>query len=305
MSAAQWRRAMNSGIGRSARPGAGFALAPTPPSPAAAPPATVGIVPVLRRIRLRHVVVIAAALAYPWVATPFFTFQIGGQALALGLIALSLTFLGGYGGMVSLAQMTVAGVAAYMVAIFGTSIDPISLGWPWWLAVGFVALLRAVNVGGTGKLPMRDLAALCTELGLEGVRTYIQSGNVVFRSRRSEKSIASALMQALAKKMGRRVDVAVRTAVQLRAVLRANPFPGGKPAQVAVVFLAASPPKGLLDDLPIPGREELRLAGREIYIHYPDGMGRSKLKLPATLVGTARNLNTVAKLVKISEDHTP
>ena len=69
------------------------------------------------------------------VATPFFTFQIGAQALALGLIALSLTFLGGYGGMVSLAQMTVAGIAGYMVAIFGTSgTADISLGWPWWLA---------------------------------------------------------------------------------------------------------------------------------------------------------------------------
>ena len=78
---------------------------------------------------------LAAALLYPFVATPFFTYQIGAQALALGLIALSLTFLGGYGGMVSLAQMTVAGIAGYGIAIFGTSsVAAISLGWPWWLA---------------------------------------------------------------------------------------------------------------------------------------------------------------------------
>ena len=87
-------------------------------------------------MRPRHVVVLAFLLAYPWFATPFFTFQIGAQALALGLIALSLTFLGGDGGMISLAQMTVAGIAGYMVAIFGTAAtDGVSLGWPWWLAV--------------------------------------------------------------------------------------------------------------------------------------------------------------------------
>jgi branched-chain amino acid transport system permease protein len=86
-------------------------------------------------IRARHVVVLVALLIYPTVASPFFTFQIAGQALTLGLIALSLTFLGGYGGMVSLAQMTVAGVAGYTVAILGSSAAPVSLHWPWWVAV--------------------------------------------------------------------------------------------------------------------------------------------------------------------------
>jgi branched-chain amino acid transport system permease protein len=87
-------------------------------------------------LRLRHLLALAFLIAYPWFATPFFTYQIGAQALALGLIALSLTFLGGYGGMISLAQMTVAGIAGYMVAIFGTAAtDGVSLGWPWWVAV--------------------------------------------------------------------------------------------------------------------------------------------------------------------------
>jgi branched-chain amino acid transport system permease protein len=87
-------------------------------------------------VRVRHVIVLALLVAYPWLATPFFTYQIGAQALALGLIALSLTFLGGYGGMISLAQMTVAGIAGYMVAIFGTAAtDGVTLGWPWWFAV--------------------------------------------------------------------------------------------------------------------------------------------------------------------------
>jgi branched-chain amino acid transport system permease protein len=108
----------------------------------------------LRTIGLRHVAVLLAVLVYPWVATPFFVYQIGGQALALGLIALSLTFLGGYGGMVSLAQMSVAGLAGYMVAIFGVAGEAqggaSSLGWPWWIAVPIgivIATLFATFVG--------------------------------------------------------------------------------------------------------------------------------------------------------------
>ena len=126
MSAANWRGAMNVQTPRpvaSGRPPAGGTPAPRP-----------------RRftnpIRPRHILVLAFLLAYPWFAPPFFTFQIGAQALALGLIALSLTFLAGAGGMISLAQMTVAGLTGYMVAIFGTAAtDGVTLGWPWWLAV--------------------------------------------------------------------------------------------------------------------------------------------------------------------------
>ena len=83
-------------------------------------------------------------LVFPFVASPFFTFQVAAQSLVLGLIALSLTFLGGYGGMVSLAQMTVAGIAGYAVAMLGTSSSAeISLGWPWWAAVPFALADRA------------------------------------------------------------------------------------------------------------------------------------------------------------------
>lgn len=97
-----------------------------------------------QRVAARHVVVAAFVLVYPWIATPFFAFQIGAQSLALGLIALSLTFLAGYGGMVSLAQMTIAGIAGYMIGIFGTSgTAEISLGWPWWVTVA-IALAVAV-----------------------------------------------------------------------------------------------------------------------------------------------------------------
>jgi branched-chain amino acid transport system permease protein len=147
MSAAQWRKAMNSGAGRSAMGGKSRGQTPV------LAVASGGLSPFFAFIRLRHVLVLAALLVFPWVATPFITFQIGAQSLALGLIALSLTFLGGYGGMISLAQMTVAGIAGYMVAIFGAasaSDANISLGWPWWLAVPVaisIATLCAVFIG--------------------------------------------------------------------------------------------------------------------------------------------------------------
>jgi branched-chain amino acid transport system permease protein len=109
-----------------------------------------------RYVAARHVLVMLAVLLYPVVANPFFTFQIGAQSLALGLIALSLTFLGGYGGMVSLAQMTVAGLAGYLVAIFGSSsLAAISLGWPWWLAVIFAILLATLFAAVVGWLSVR------------------------------------------------------------------------------------------------------------------------------------------------------
>ena len=160
MSAAEWRRAMNSGAGRQAR--SRSAAVPRAIETGAAT-STVAEVPrpglalasALRQIRARHVIVLVAVFAYPFVVSPFFTFQIGGQALTLGLIALSLTFLGGYGGMVSLAQMTVASFAGYMVAIFGTSIDPISLGWPWWLAVAFAILIAVAFAAFVGWLSVR------------------------------------------------------------------------------------------------------------------------------------------------------
>lgn len=136
MSAAHWRKAMNfSGPGRSWSGGRTTVASRTTTIASAAPPAA-GILQSWRHVGLRHIVVLAVLLVYPWIATPFFTYQIGAQALTLGLIALSLTFLAGYGGMLSLAQMTVAGIAGYIVAILGVSGTPeISLGWPWWLVV--------------------------------------------------------------------------------------------------------------------------------------------------------------------------
>jgi len=163
MSAARWRRAMNGSAGTAApaRGGRGSAVVPLPALPrgagaAASAPAVAWWRRALSAIRLRHLLVMVFVIGYPFVATPFFTFQIGAQSLALGLIALSLTFLGGYGGMVSLAQMTVAGFAAYMLAIFGSSSNlAISLGWPWWLALVVAVALATVVAAGIGWLSVR------------------------------------------------------------------------------------------------------------------------------------------------------
>jgi len=164
----------------------------------------------------------------------------------------------------------------------------------------YVALLRAVNVGGTGKLPMSDLKAMCEAAGFAKVKTYIASGNVVFESAMKEAEVAAALDKKLAAYAGKPVGVLVRTAAEMRAVLEDNPFPGAAPNYTVAIFLAKPPTKDALDAMMAPDGEEARLGKREIYVHYPHGQGRSKLKLRAAKVGTARNINTVAKLSEMA-----
>jgi branched-chain amino acid transport system permease protein len=161
MSAAQWRRAMSSAAAAARRSGTPVLPPASSAQLLAIPPyshsgAPHWIASLWQAIGLRHLVVAALVLIYPTFASPFFTYQIGAQSLALGLIALSLTFLGGYGGMVSLAQMTVAGFAGYLIAIFGSSSLPaISLGWPWWLALVFAVLLATILAAAVGWLSVR------------------------------------------------------------------------------------------------------------------------------------------------------
>lgn len=164
----------------------------------------------------------------------------------------------------------------------------------------FVALLRAINVGGTGLLPMKDLSALCVDLGFENVRTYIQSGNVIFDSSLSEADVKTELEWVLEARMDNHVDVLLRSAKELRSILEANPFPNAKPAQVGVMFLHEGDASTVVEWIVPPGGEEVRRSGREVFVHYPNGMGQSKLKLPPIGPCTTRNLNTVAKLVAMS-----
>lgn len=164
----------------------------------------------------------------------------------------------------------------------------------------FVALLRASNVGGSSVLPMTELRTLCEALGFGQVRTYIQSGNVIFESDKPEAVIKSVLESALTERMSRTSNVVLRRAVELAEALAANPFAAAAGNRVQVVFLDTPPAADLLEDLVIPGREEVRLAGREVFVHYPDGIGRSKLKLGFAAAGTARNVNTVKKLAELA-----
>jgi uncharacterized protein (DUF1697 family) len=163
-----------------------------------------------------------------------------------------------------------------------------------------VALLRAVNVGGTGKLPMSDLKDICEELGFGAVRTYIASGNVVFESRKSEAAIKAALEKRLDAYAGKPVGVLVRTAVEMAQVLADNPFPKATPNRTMAVFLDRAPPADTLAGVRGQKDEEIRLGRREIYIHYGEGMGQSKLVIAAAKAGTARNMNTVAVLAKMA-----
>ena len=165
----------------------------------------------------------------------------------------------------------------------------------------FIALLRAVNVGGTGKLPMNELVALCTGLGFQDVQTYIQTGNVVFRTRLSEPKTKAAFEKALAAHMGKHFDVILRTADALRGVMDANPFPDGEGKQVMVCFCQEPVPTNALDGFVGPDGERAVATAREIYIHFPNGMGRSKFKMPGLkAVATTRNMNTVRKLVEMA-----
>jgi uncharacterized protein (DUF1697 family) len=166
----------------------------------------------------------------------------------------------------------------------------------------FVALLRAVNVGGTGKLPMSELKAMCEDLGFASVRTYIASGNVVFTSRKSEAAVKAALEKRLEAFAGKPVGVLVRSAAEMAKVSAENPFPRAAPNRTVAIFLDRAPPRDVLAGVRGQKDEEIKLGRREIYVHYGEGMGQSKLVIPAAKTGTARNMNTVATLAKMAAE---
>ena len=164
----------------------------------------------------------------------------------------------------------------------------------------FVALLRAVNVGGTGKLPMSELKAMCEASGFTQVQTYIASGNVVFSSSHAAAEVKSRLEARLQRYAGKPVRVVVRTAAQMAAVLASNPYSKAAPNRTLVIFLEQAPPEDALKHVTGQDAEQIALGEKEIYVHYGATMAQSKLKIPAARDGTARNMNTVARLVSLS-----
>jgi uncharacterized protein (DUF1697 family) len=164
----------------------------------------------------------------------------------------------------------------------------------------YVVLLRAVNVGGTGKLPMADLKRICSEAGFDVIGTYIQSGNVVLQSSKAAPAVKSTLERRLRDETGKAIQSFIRSAAEMGAVLRANPFSKEDPRRTYVFFLDAAPSREALTTFSRQVDERIGAGRREIYVYYPTGMGRSRLIFPAASQGTARNMNTVAKLVELS-----
>ena len=173
-----------------------------------------------------------------------------------------------------------------------------------------VALLRGINVGGKNKLPMKELTALFVEAGCEEVRTYIQSGNVVFRAGSADvEEISSIIRASILERYGYQVPVITRTAGELQEIMEANPFvgAGAETDKLHVMFLADLPDSAGVDTLDperSPG-DEFAVRGREVYLHCPNGVARSKLtnsyfdsRLSTT--STSRNWRTVRKLLELA-----
>jgi uncharacterized protein (DUF1697 family) len=166
----------------------------------------------------------------------------------------------------------------------------------------YIALLRGVNVGGR-QLKMTDLKAIADKLGYEGARTFIASGNLLFASQSGEALIKRELEAALKEHFGKAVAAMVRTAEEMAAVAAANPFADQPGNRVVAIFFDEPQSDEAIATARNVDDERLALGNREIYVHFPSGQGRSKLKLGGgQAAGTARNMNTVAKLAQLARD---
>lgn len=178
----------------------------------------------------------------------------------------------------------------------------------------YVALLRGINVGGKNTVAMADLRTWVADLGHTDVATYINSGNVVFTSgapQLDDAGLAAAIEEKITDESGLRIAVLVRAANELSAALAANPFPDGDPSRVLIAFMDEPPDTATVESWNAveSGDDEARAIGRVIYVHFPDGMGRSKLG--ARVVGgkgpqiTTRNIRTVRKLLEMVQARGP
>lgn len=175
-----------------------------------------------------------------------------------------------------------------------------------------VSLFRGINVGGNQIVRMEALKELHRSLDFRDVQSYIQSGNVVFTSDNSNvEQVQKEIEDGFAQTFGFQVRVMVRTASELKAIIENNPFqnqPMRESNRIIALFLASDPSSTALEDIQkaYSGPEEIHIIGREAFIYYPEGMGRSKLtntllEKKLKTVGTARNWNTVLKLREMME----
>ena len=154
-------------------------------------------------------------------------------------------------------------------------------------------------------MPMSELKAMCEAAGFEKVQTFIASGNVVFESDAPEPAVKSILEDRLRAYCGKPVGALVRTAAEISEVLTSNPFSGAPGNRTVAIFLDEPSPTGALDRVVGQTDETVRLGKREIYVWYGDGMAHSKLRIPGAKAGTARNMNTVAKLAALASERWP
>ena len=175
----------------------------------------------------------------------------------------------------------------------------------------YIALLRGINVGGKGLLPMKELVAILESLGCRDVKTYIQSGNAVFEHSESEASkLAGKISAAIAKKRGFAPHVLVLDAKEFQRAVDGNPFPEAaeEPKSLHLFFLDSKPAKATLKSLDSlkSDNEQFELRGSVFYLHAPDGIGRSKLAANVErklgVPATSRNWRTVCKLLEIANE---
>lgn len=176
-----------------------------------------------------------------------------------------------------------------------------------------ISMLRGVNITGHNKIKMDELRALYESLKFESPRTFIQSGNVIFQTRqKNSPALAKKIQNAIESRFGFRPEVILRTVDELRGAIAASPFPNRRnlhPSKILVTFLTGEPgPEAQATILGLKGYpEEVHLKGRELYIYFPNGAGQTKLpwskveKLTRT-TGTARNWNSVTKMLAIAEE---
>lgn len=175
-----------------------------------------------------------------------------------------------------------------------------------------ICMLRGVNLAANKRMKMEDLRAMCASMKLADAKTFIQSGNVLFRCKLGDpEKLAHRIEAEVEKKFGFHSDVILRTVDEMRVAVKKNPFAKREfePAKLAVTFLSADPGAGIRRQLATidTAPEEMVVLGREIYTYFPNGMARPKIPWPKiekilNTSGTARNWNTVRKMLAMAEE---
>ena len=164
----------------------------------------------------------------------------------------------------------------------------------------YAAFLRAVNVSGTGKLPMTELKKMCEDLGFEGVKTYIASGNVIFKCDLEPKLIQAALDSKLRDFFGKSIGVYVRNFDEIKHIIHDNPLKNFEPNRV-IISILDDMPINVMDGVKNHKNERIIAKNNVIYTYYGDGMGSSKLSAPWHKISTGRNVNTISKLLELMD----